>query len=704
MKMSNLTLKISVVGLVLIFLLCSFTPTFSQSVEVVNPGKVVIELIYNNYETINLDPAIVYDPLTGQICMYSYETLITPDVHNEGKFVGLLAENWTISADGTIYTFHLKDNVKYQDGTPFNAYTMKYSFDRVMLMNAGPAFALNEFIVGGPDLLATSDLNTTEANIFLQSKGITIKDEFTLEIRLIEAFEPFLSIFTYSPFAVSPYSIITNRPANYTTDQNDDLWGMVSLEKMFPGFSDWTKLGLTSNHDPKVSGIVPGLNSKNGHTWMQKNMVGTGPYKLVNLSIDIMKFIKNNDWHGTFVENSPEEIIYPTIPDPEILKLHFKLGENDMTGADPDNWLDFVDPYGNSKYEGITLYKQPKLATYVVLFNFNESLTKFVIPALDISDTWNQSHIIDDKLVRYSNNDTYFASLNNPFTALKFREAFSYVFDYESYIKGWYNGLLSERAEGVIPIGMIGHHDQLIELGLIPKMNLTKAYNLFKEVGWRGNITLLDYLYGSDPEPSYVNIKKTVESLDIGININIMKGNSFFQEIDQLPIIKTGWMPDFNDPYGVVYPMLHSEGRSNPNLPWRAFSYENPEIDLLIEQSRTERDSVTRLSLFKEIEELAASDYQAIYLENQKHAFFARDWLYNVEESGSLDPTMPVYVALRFQYISKGKPETTTTTTTTIPEPTTTTPPNGVGSPGFTYLITLAVIFPIIKKKMKRKR
>ncbi len=38
------------------------------------------------------------------------------------EFVPALAQNWTVSADSTTYTFNLQNNVTFSDGNPFNAY------------------------------------------------------------------------------------------------------------------------------------------------------------------------------------------------------------------------------------------------------------------------------------------------------------------------------------------------------------------------------------------------------------------------------------------------------------------------------------------------------------------------------------------------------------------------------------------------------
>ncbi|MBI4636529.1 MAG: ABC transporter substrate-binding protein, partial [Candidatus Rokubacteria bacterium] len=61
-----------------------------------------------------------------------YSGLLQHDPDNPGKIVADLAERWTVSPDGKIYTFHLRKGVKWHDGQPFSAADVKATFDRVL--------------------------------------------------------------------------------------------------------------------------------------------------------------------------------------------------------------------------------------------------------------------------------------------------------------------------------------------------------------------------------------------------------------------------------------------------------------------------------------------------------------------------------------------------------------------------------------------
>ena len=61
-----------------------------------------------------------------------YSMLLKFDAANYPAVKGDLAESWTVSADKRIYTFKLKPNVFFHDGTPLTAADVKASYERIV--------------------------------------------------------------------------------------------------------------------------------------------------------------------------------------------------------------------------------------------------------------------------------------------------------------------------------------------------------------------------------------------------------------------------------------------------------------------------------------------------------------------------------------------------------------------------------------------
>ncbi|MFZ1955863.1 MAG: ABC transporter substrate-binding protein [Desulfobacterales bacterium] len=82
-------------------------------------------------DSVGLDPAYETDGNSFMICDNIYEALVFYRDESTALEPGL-AESWDISPDGLTYTFHLRKDVKFHDGTPFNADAVVFSIGRMM--------------------------------------------------------------------------------------------------------------------------------------------------------------------------------------------------------------------------------------------------------------------------------------------------------------------------------------------------------------------------------------------------------------------------------------------------------------------------------------------------------------------------------------------------------------------------------------------
>src|ERR1051325_9837281 len=76
-----------------------------------------------------LDPHLARPVSIRKVLNQFLDTLIV--LGDDGKLYPALAESWSVSPDAKVYTFKLRKNVKFHDGTPFNAESVKFNFDRI---------------------------------------------------------------------------------------------------------------------------------------------------------------------------------------------------------------------------------------------------------------------------------------------------------------------------------------------------------------------------------------------------------------------------------------------------------------------------------------------------------------------------------------------------------------------------------------------
>ncbi|MFW9992108.1 MAG: NosD domain-containing protein, partial [Candidatus Odinarchaeota archaeon] len=581
----------------------------------------------------NIDPATNWDTIGSGINELLYETLVYYNGELASELEGCLATNWDVSPSGMNYTFYLRSDVIFHDGTPFNAYVMKYSLDRAVIMNdpSGPAWMLSDYILGGPEYTSYPDPNVNHSLEYLAAGGVVVVDDYTLLINLDRGYTPFTQILAYRVgAAVSPKAVVDNRPLDYVTDMSDEDFCMVPLDQWFPDLSgDYTKLGLPVDHDSGISGVVAGSGgySVNAHDWMMTHAVGTGPYKLVEWTSNSMIMEKNIGWWGAFASDSADEVQILFVSDITDRINHLKLGYADQVQMYVSEVDQIVDEYGQPVIEGTNVYTHPSFTLSFFGYNVHDSLpVEFINESLD--STYNPA-----SNQKYSWGTETAGS--NPFSALEFRKAFSYVFDYDSFVqtlKGY-----EERMEGVIPNGIIGHYELLAENGYIPPYDPATAKTFLENVGWKGTIKLVYNTENSVRQLVCEQLESTIESLNVGIEIEV-EGVIWPDYLDywfngEIPIPVMAWAPDYADPDNYVKAFLHSSGFFS-----QITGYSNAALDSLIENATTEQDTSIREDLYQQIEETAASDYCVIYGCQSHLVEVTRDWVTGFAESGSLNP------------------------------------------------------------------
>jgi len=154
------------------------------------PSVVPLEAVLNlpGGEPPTLDPALTQDATSAGYIVEIFSGLVTlnPDL----EVVPDIAEGWEVSEGGTVYTFHLREDVKFHDGKPVTAQEFKYSIERACDPATGSVVAdtyLGDIIGTKEKLRGLTD----------EVSGVRVIDDYTLEITIDAPKAYFLAKLTY---------------------------------------------------------------------------------------------------------------------------------------------------------------------------------------------------------------------------------------------------------------------------------------------------------------------------------------------------------------------------------------------------------------------------------------------------------------------------------------------------------------------------
>jgi peptide/nickel transport system substrate-binding protein len=624
-----------------------FISATAQSFDPVkNSDQYILELSYLAYSS--LDPATNYESggsgLNSMIC----ETLYDYDGDSLTDLVPALASAVPVwSDDGLQFNISLKHGVKFHDGVEFNAWVYKYSIDRVMMISdPNSAAFLFASLRGGEKAINYKNMNVSEVKDYLNAGAIKVLNDYEIQFNLDFAYSPLIAAMTYQVgCAVSPLAVIDNIPSTFVADENDNDTGMISLASWFPELAgNYTKLGLNSTHLTGVSGVVPSGIVDEGspaqHIWFEDHQIGTGPWILKQKTQTVIEMDRNNNWwnKANYPSNAPTKIIIKTVADANIRAQDLINGDADDVFIDVSLVKTFLNSDGTTKKETVKSYKYNTISIDFLGFNLRNGSQLgegYIEKYKTSSHIWdNNSNLITAGFVGYEHlNET--PDVSNPFTVLKFREAIALAFNYTGYIQNVLSGF-GKRLEGLIPAGLLGHQDDLIEKGYIPEYNIDAAKALFEELGWKGSITLT-YNTGSSARKALASIlKNSIEGMNVGINIVVKESFPEFNFIQyyQVPIFTLGWYPDFADPDNYMTPFVHStKGYYSARI-----GYFNPEIDLMLANASAEKNPSVRSSLYGDLERYIAEENIFMYttqLEKVSTMWYQWD---GFENSGSRNP------------------------------------------------------------------
>ncbi len=170
------------------------------------PAQEIVFALHN--EPDGIDPGVTNNSFASPFLANCFEGLVTYDTAN-GSLIGGNAASWTISEDGTVYTFTLRDGLKWSDGSPLTSADYLYSFKRVLTPATTAQYVgmLTDYIVGAEEYYSGAGNEET--------LGIKAPDDKTFVLTL-KSPTPFyidiLTMWTFSPVQKA------------TVEANGDRW------------------------------------------------------------------------------------------------------------------------------------------------------------------------------------------------------------------------------------------------------------------------------------------------------------------------------------------------------------------------------------------------------------------------------------------------------------------------------------------------
>ena len=195
-------------GLACALLLALSNPTLAQT-----PARGGTAIIVVQADPGHLNPAISTGSHVHAVADSLYNALVELD--RDLKPQPDLAQRWTVSGGGTIYTFQLAPNVKWHDGAPFTSADVKFTFDEVLLKHHARTKA------GIGSVLAAIETPSPETVVFklrtpygalLQLLNVT--EAPILPKHLYQGTDPLTNPVNLKPVGTGPFKL-----DSYRTDQ-----------------------------------------------------------------------------------------------------------------------------------------------------------------------------------------------------------------------------------------------------------------------------------------------------------------------------------------------------------------------------------------------------------------------------------------------------------------------------------------------------
>jgi oligopeptide transport system substrate-binding protein len=511
-----------------------------------------------------------------------FEGLVQQDVFDpDYSIIPAAAESWSVSDDGLVYTFHLRDNLKWSNGQPVRASDFLYAWRRLLLPDTSGDYVRQLQLIRGAEAFTQwrlnalaqaakgagptgSELWTETLAKFNELVKARAPDDRTLIVTLEHPAPYFLDLLAMPPF----FPVYPPLVSQY--ERVDPLTGRLIIE------SGWTKPG---------------------------HIVTNGPFLLKTWRFKRDMRLEANPLHRLYDTLAIRSISIPTIDDANAMVLAYRSGAAD--------WVtDVVAPYRGDMYAQKLDFIKEHQAAYDALKS--QGIDEIQIARLLPDDPRNHLHILPVF-------GTYFYNFNcsprladgrpNPLADARVRRALAMMIDKRAIAEG-VRRVGEPVARTLIPPNSLAGYTAPAGLPCISDMTtpadrealIARARALIADAGYPdpskmpaisilfnkdGGHDLIGQSIASDWQRS-LGIPVIIEQKEIKIFREDLKNKNYMSS-------RGGWYGDYGDPTTFLDP--HRTGDENNDR-----NYANPVYDDLLRQAASEADPEARLALLRRAE------------------------------------------------------------------------------------------------------
>ncbi|WP_259782600.1 peptide ABC transporter substrate-binding protein [Aestuariispira ectoiniformans] len=167
-------------------------------------------------------------------------TALGPD----GSIIAGTAESWDISKDGRQYTFHIRPDARWQDGTPVTAGDFQLAFARLFAIGPKASLSGNYSIIENHQNFAELAEPISLEKLASLKTGVAALDDQTLRIRLTSPAPYFLELLARPPAFPVPSHLYRSKGSRWAAPENMFSNGAYRLQ-----YISKDKIALTRNRE-----------------------------------------------------------------------------------------------------------------------------------------------------------------------------------------------------------------------------------------------------------------------------------------------------------------------------------------------------------------------------------------------------------------------------------------------------------------------